>query len=45
MHRCSPMVNTLLKYPMVRKADAGQALKTFVMESGVPEELTVDGSK
>jgi hypothetical protein len=32
-------------YPMARKADAGQALKTFVMELGVPEELTIDGSK
>ena len=32
-------------YPMAKKADAGQALKTFVMELGVPEELTVDGSK
>ena len=30
---------------MANKADAGQALKTFVMELGVPEELTVDGSK
>ncbi len=32
-------------YPMQRKADAGLALKTFVMELGVPEELTIDGSK
>jgi hypothetical protein len=32
-------------YPMARKKDAGQALKTFVLELGVPEELTVDGSK
>jgi hypothetical protein len=32
-------------YLMARKADAGQALKTFVLELGVPEELTVDGSK
>ena len=32
-------------YPMARKADAGQALKTFVMELGVPDELTIDGSK
>ena len=24
-------------YPMAKKADAGQALKTFVMELGVPE--------
>ena len=32
-------------YPMAKKAGAGQALKTFVMELGVPEELTVDVSK
>jgi hypothetical protein len=32
-------------YPMAQKADAGQALKTFVMELGVPEQLTIDGSK
>ena len=32
-------------YPMAMKDDAGQALKTFVMELGVPEEMTVDGSK
>ena len=32
-------------YPMDKKADVGQALKTFVMELGVPEEPTVDGSK
>jgi hypothetical protein len=30
---------------MQRKAQAGEALKTFVLELGVPEELTVDGSK
>ena len=30
---------------MDKKADAGQALKMFVMEISVPEELTVDGSK
>ena len=30
---------------MAKNSDAGQALKTFVMELGVPEELTVDGSK
>ena len=29
-------------YPMVKKIDAGQSLKTFVMELGVPEELLVD---
>jgi hypothetical protein len=32
-------------YPMARKKDVGQALKTFVLELGVPEELTIDGSK
>jgi hypothetical protein len=32
-------------HPMARKADAGQALKTFVMELGAPEELTIDGAK
>ena len=32
-------------YPMARKSDAGQELKTFVMELGVPEELAVDGPK
>ena len=32
-------------YPMDKKSDAGQALKTFLTELGVPEELTVDGSK
>jgi hypothetical protein len=32
-------------YPMARKADAGLALKTFIMELGVPEDLTVDGCK
>ena len=30
-------------YTIAKKADAGQALKAFVMELGVPEELTVDG--
>jgi hypothetical protein len=30
---------------MATKSDAGQALKTFMMELGVPEELTIDGSK
>ena len=30
---------------MAKKADAGQALKTFVVELGVPEELTFDESK
>jgi hypothetical protein len=32
-------------YPMVRKADAGLALRSFIMEFGVPEDLTIDGSK
>jgi hypothetical protein len=32
-------------YPMARKVDAGIALKTFIMELGVPESLTIDGSK
>ena len=32
-------------YPMAKKADTGQAIKRFVMELGVLEELTVDGSK
>jgi hypothetical protein len=32
-------------HPMATKSDAGQALKTFAMELGVPEELTMDGSK
>ena len=32
-------------YPMAQKADVGQALKMFVMKLGVPDELTVDGSK
>ena len=30
---------------MANKADSRQALNTFVMELGVPEELTVDRSK
>ena len=30
---------------MAKKAGAGQALQTFVMELGVPEELVIDGSK
>ena len=32
-------------YLMSKKANTGQALKTFVMELGVPEELTFGGSK
>ena len=30
-------------YPMDNKADEGQALKTFAVELGVPEELMVGG--
>jgi hypothetical protein len=30
---------------MARKADAGLALKSFIMEFGVPVDLTIDGSK
>jgi hypothetical protein len=32
-------------YPMARKADAGLALKSFIMEFGDPDDLTIDGSK
>ncbi len=32
-------------YPMARKADAGLALKSFIIEFGVPDDLTIDGSK
>ena len=32
-------------YPIARKKDAGLALKAFILELGVPEELTIDGSK
>ena len=32
-------------YSMAKKYDVGQALNTFVMELGVPEELAVDGLK
>ena len=32
-------------YPMDNKADEGQALKTFAVELGVPEELMVGGYK
>jgi hypothetical protein len=32
-------------YPMARKADAGLALKSFIMEFGVPDDLTIDGSE
>ena len=30
-------------YPMAKKDDTGKALQIFLMELGVPEELTVDG--
>ena len=30
---------------MAKKSDTVQSLKTFVIELGVPEELTVNGSK
>jgi hypothetical protein len=32
-------------YPIAQKADAGLALKSFVIEFRVPEDLTIDGSK
>jgi hypothetical protein len=32
-------------YPMATKGLAGQALKEFISELGVPDELTIDGSK
>ena len=32
-------------YIMAKKADVVQALKTFLMEPSVPEELTVDVSE
>jgi hypothetical protein len=32
-------------YPMATKADAGLALEQFYNELGVPDELTIDGSK
>ena len=32
-------------YPMDKKSEAGEALKTFCKEFGVPEKLTFDGSK
>ena len=32
-------------YSMAKKDDMGQALNTFVMKLGVPEELTADGPK
>jgi hypothetical protein len=31
-------------YPMATKKDAGLALKAFILELGVPDDLTVDGS-
>ena len=35
----------MLKYIQRIKTDTGKALKTFVMELGVPEELTFGGLK
>ncbi len=32
-------------YPMATKKDAGLAFKEFIKDYGVPEELTIDGSK
>ena len=32
-------------YPIAKKSDVGQSLKTFVMEPGVLEELNFNGSK
>ena len=32
-------------YPMNKKGEAGDALRTFCLEFGVPEHLTFDGSK
>jgi hypothetical protein len=32
-------------YPMASKKDAGQALREFCNELGVPDELTIDGSR
>ena len=32
-------------YPMNNKGEAGDALRTFCREFGVPEHLTFDGSK
>ena len=32
-------------YPIAKKADSGQALKAFLVEIGVNEELVVNGSK
>ena len=32
-------------YPMATKGEAGDALKRFCLEFGVPESLTFDGSK
>jgi hypothetical protein len=32
-------------YPMARKAVAGLALNCFIMEFGVPDDLTIDRSK
>jgi hypothetical protein len=32
-------------YPMAKKASAGQALKEFISDFGVPDKMTIDGSK
>ena len=32
-------------YPMAKKDDSGKAIRMFVMELDVPEELTADVSK
>ena len=32
-------------FPIAKKSEVGQALKTFVMELGILEELTVNVSK
>ena len=32
-------------YPMEKKSEAGEQLKQFIIDLGVPEHLTTDGSK
>ena len=32
-------------YPMDRKGKAGESLRVFCQESGIPERLTMDGAK
>ena len=39
------MGHTFLIYILAKKADAGKALETLVIELSVNEELTVNGSK